>query len=89
MFFFQVMHYVEKPSTFVSTIINCGIYLCSLEIFPILAAVFKQKQQDYYNGLSIQSFENTYICCIKNYLSLCFSIFSMNLANRLFILIKK
>lgn len=46
----EVMHYVEKPSTFVSNIINCGIYLCSLDIFPSLAAVFKQKQQDYYYG---------------------------------------
>lgn len=48
----EILHYVEKPSTFVSNIINCGIYLCSLDIFHYLAAVFKQKQHDYYNGFS-------------------------------------
>ncbi|XP_054708269.1 mannose-1-phosphate guanyltransferase alpha-A-like [Uloborus diversus] len=46
----EVMHYVEKPSTFVSNIINCGIYLCSLDVFTYLASVFKQKQQEYYHG---------------------------------------
>lgn len=46
----EIMHYVEKPSTFISNIINCGVYLCALDIFPYLAAVFKQKQQDYYYG---------------------------------------
>ncbi|GFY44904.1 mannose-1-phosphate guanyltransferase alpha-B [Trichonephila inaurata madagascariensis] len=46
----KIVHYVEKPSTFVSQIINCGVYLCSLGIFSYLATTFKQKQQDYYNG---------------------------------------
>ncbi|GBM01364.1 Mannose-1-phosphate guanyltransferase alpha-A [Araneus ventricosus] len=46
----KIVHYVEKPSTFVSQIINCGIYLCSLDVFTFLATVFKQKQQDFYNG---------------------------------------
>lgn len=46
----EIMHYVEKPSTFISTDINCGVYLCSLDIFQHIATVFKQKQQDSYNG---------------------------------------
>lgn len=46
----EIMHYVEKPSTFVSNIINCGVYVCSLDIFAHLASVFKQKQEDYYYG---------------------------------------
>ncbi|XP_076641930.1 GDP-mannose pyrophosphorylase A isoform X2 [Halictus rubicundus] len=36
----EVAHYVEKPSTFVSTLINCGIYLASPDIFQIMADAF-------------------------------------------------
>lgn len=42
----QVLHYVEKPSTFVSDIINCGIYLFTPEIFQHIGAVFQKNQQD-------------------------------------------
>ncbi|KAJ8870493.1 hypothetical protein PR048_029516 [Dryococelus australis] len=45
----EVTHYVEKPSTFVSTLINCGVYLCSLELFHTIATVFNARQQEYYN----------------------------------------
>ncbi|PSN48817.1 Mannose-1-phosphate guanyltransferase alpha-A [Blattella germanica] len=45
----EVTHYVEKPSTFVSTLINCGVYLCSIDIFQTFAAVFNARQQEYYN----------------------------------------
>ncbi|EFN63031.1 Mannose-1-phosphate guanyltransferase alpha [Camponotus floridanus] len=41
----EVAHYVEKPSTFVSTLINCGVYLASLEIFQTMADVFHANQQ--------------------------------------------
>lgn len=44
----EVTHYVEKPSTFVSTLINCGVYICSTEIFQTFAAVFSKHQQEYY-----------------------------------------
>lgn len=46
----QITHYVEKPSTFVSTLVNCGVYICSLEIFQTMASVFNRKQVEYYNG---------------------------------------
>ncbi|GIX92410.1 mannose-1-phosphate guanyltransferase alpha-B [Caerostris extrusa] len=46
----MIVHYVEKPSTFVSPVINCGVYLCSLDIFYYLSTIFKQKQQEYYNS---------------------------------------
>lgn len=36
----KVAHYVEKPSTFVSTLINCGIYVASLDIFQTMADAF-------------------------------------------------
>ncbi|PNF35588.1 Mannose-1-phosphate guanyltransferase alpha-A [Cryptotermes secundus] len=48
----EVTHYVEKPSTFVSTLINCGVYICSIEIFQTFAAVFNTRQQEYYNDAS-------------------------------------
>uniref|UniRef100_A0A3B4CCN9 Nucleotidyl transferase domain-containing protein n=1 Tax=Pygocentrus nattereri TaxID=42514 RepID=A0A3B4CCN9_PYGNA len=41
-----VLHYVEKPSTFVSDIINCGIYLFTPDIFQHIGAVFQKNQQD-------------------------------------------
>nr|CAD7414130.1 unnamed protein product [Timema poppensis] len=44
-----VQHYVEKPSTFVSTLINCGVYICSVELFQYISAVFNARQQNYYN----------------------------------------
>lgn len=42
-----VSHYVEKPETFVSPIINCGVYVCSLDIFPIIARISANRQQLY------------------------------------------
>ena len=36
----QVLHYVEKPETFVSNIINAGGYIFSPEIFHHLARIF-------------------------------------------------
>ena len=38
---FQVLHYVEKPSTFVSSIVNSGAYLFTPEIFDHLDEVFQ------------------------------------------------
>lgn len=43
-----VTHYVEKPETFVSTTINCGVYVCSLNIFSIIAKIFGKRQQLYH-----------------------------------------
>lgn len=48
----EVLHYAEKPSTFVSTSINCGVYVCSLDVFHQIAIMFKKQQQDYYSCLS-------------------------------------
>lgn len=42
----QVSHYVEKPSTFVSTLISCGIYLFTPEIFDHIGLAFKKLQED-------------------------------------------
>lgn len=42
----QVLHFVEKPSTFISDIINCGIYLFTPEIFTQIGMVFQRNQED-------------------------------------------
>lgn len=39
-----VLHYVEKPGTYISSTISCGIYVFSAQIFPMLATVFQSKQ---------------------------------------------
>jgi len=41
-------HYVEKPSTFVSTLVNCGVYIFSPQVFQLMTDVFQQKQIDYF-----------------------------------------
>ena len=37
-------HYVEKPSSYISTLVNCGVYIFSPAIFKILAAAFEKRQ---------------------------------------------
>nr|ACO15066.1 Mannose-1-phosphate guanyltransferase alpha-A [Caligus clemensi] len=44
----SLLHYVEKPGTYVSTLINCGIYLFSTRIFDTLQKVFQENQAKYY-----------------------------------------
>lgn len=44
-----VNHYVEKPSSYVSTFINCGVYVSSIDIFARIAAVFHSRKQSF-NG---------------------------------------
>ena len=41
-----MLHYVEKPSSFVSTTISCGVYLFSLELLSLLSNIFKEKHSD-------------------------------------------
>ncbi|KAL7054359.1 hypothetical protein AAHC03_026120 [Spirometra sp. Aus1] len=41
----EVLHYVEKPTTFVSTNINCGIYLFTPGIFKFIRVAFLEHQQ--------------------------------------------
>ncbi|KPJ19740.1 Mannose-1-phosphate guanyltransferase alpha-A [Papilio machaon] len=45
-----VTHYVEKPNTYVSTLINCGVYVCSLQVFHTMAEAFQKKQDGYYSN---------------------------------------
>lgn len=40
----SVNHYVEKPTTYISTFINCGIYVCSLDVFSLISQVFHSRE---------------------------------------------
>ncbi|XP_064598063.1 mannose-1-phosphate guanyltransferase alpha-A-like isoform X2 [Liolophura sinensis] len=53
----EVMHYVEKPGTFVSNLINCGIYLFSPDIFTALAISFQKNQEENYSNPELYSFD--------------------------------
>lgn len=46
----SVTHYVEKPNSYVSTLINCGVYVCSLNVFHVMADAFQKKQDGFYSG---------------------------------------
>ncbi|CAF1062798.1 unnamed protein product [Rotaria sordida] len=48
----EVKHYVEKPSTFVSTTINCGVYVFTKFIFQILSETYRNNQQLYNDSSS-------------------------------------
>ena len=52
-----MLHYVEKPESYISSIINCGVYLFSISIFDQLATIFNNKQRDFYNGASNNDIE--------------------------------
>eukprot|EP00117_Sycon_ciliatum_P032517 scpid81659/ scgid25196/ Mannose-1-phosphate guanyltransferase alpha-A; GDP-mannose pyrophosphorylase A-A; GTP-mannose-1-phosphate guanylyltransferase subunit alpha-A len=41
----EVMHYVEKPESFVSDIINCGTYVVSSDVFQHIGQVFSRNYE--------------------------------------------
>lgn len=45
-----IQHYVEKPSTIVSTTVNCGVYLCSPQIFDTMENIHLEM----FNGIGNQ-----------------------------------
>jgi len=44
----QVVHFVEKPSTYVSQLINCGVYICGTDIFNVISKIRKSRQESCY-----------------------------------------
>jgi mannose-1-phosphate guanylyltransferase len=48
----EITHYVEKPNSYVSPLINCGVYIVSTDIFPQIATVFysRPKNENGNNG---------------------------------------
>ncbi|XP_066603254.1 mannose-1-phosphate guanyltransferase alpha-A [Prorops nasuta] len=65
-----VTHYVEKPSTFVSTVINCGVYITSPDIFQIMSTVFNDKQnQEIFTQLNGNGKDPAYMALEKDILA--------------------
>ncbi len=42
----EVLHYVEKPESYLSSLINCGIYLLSLDIFEYIREELSKNQSN-------------------------------------------
>ncbi|CAL8079361.1 unnamed protein product [Calicophoron daubneyi] len=57
----EVMHYVEKPATFVSTTINCGIYLFTPGIFKFIRIAFLEHQDQMSYDLRAQCKETIHL----------------------------
>ena len=61
----KVTHFVEKPSTFVSALISCGIYLFSPELFDHIGAVFRRNQEEVTYVESFHSSAVLAICSVS------------------------
>uniref|UniRef100_H2Y8P5 Uncharacterized protein n=1 Tax=Ciona savignyi TaxID=51511 RepID=H2Y8P5_CIOSA len=46
----EATHYVEKPETFVSSLINCGVYVFSQKVLQYMENVFKEHQSERFDG---------------------------------------
>lgn len=46
----SMLHYVEKPKTYISSLVNCGVYIFSPKIFDQLQQVFHKKQSAIYDN---------------------------------------
>ncbi|CAL1357894.1 unnamed protein product [Linum trigynum] len=55
----ELLHYTEKPETFVSDLINCGVYVFTPDIFTAIESVFANRE-DRANPLRDTSFESLY-----------------------------
>jgi len=55
----RVLHYVEKPESHISNLINCGVYLFSTEaIFPSIRTAIKRRTDRHHRLASYPSSEN-------------------------------
>lgn len=53
----EVLHYVEKPEHYLSSLINCGVYLTSLDIFDLIRdELSKDQAADINNSDLVNSF---------------------------------
>ena len=64
----QVLHYVEKPETYVSNIINAGAYLFSTEVFKHMAQAFDEHHK---NELVVYVCVCVCVCLYMYYLYVC------------------
>merc|ERR1712210_162814 len=51
----EVVHYIEKPSSFVSNHINGGVYLLSTEVFDDISKIFQERVGTGNDSMSIKS----------------------------------
>jgi mannose-1-phosphate guanylyltransferase len=42
----QVLHYVEKPETFISDLISCGVYLFDVDVFTEIKKAMDHKKEE-------------------------------------------
>ncbi|KAI5639164.1 nucleotidyl transferase domain-containing protein [Phthorimaea operculella] len=61
-----VTHYVEKPSSYVSTLINCGVYMCSLNVFQTMAEAAQKKQDAFYRYTRYIEKRRNYVSTLIN-----------------------
>ncbi|XP_049880064.1 mannose-1-phosphate guanyltransferase alpha-A isoform X2 [Pectinophora gossypiella] len=64
-----VTHYVEKPGSYVSTLINCGVYVCSPAVFNTMADAAQKKQDSFYSGNGQNSAHPGYLSWEQDVLS--------------------
>ncbi|VEL19330.1 unnamed protein product [Protopolystoma xenopodis] len=58
---YYVLHYVEKPATFVSTLINCGVYLFTPGIFKFIRIAFLEHQNSLNQDIKGQCKESVHL----------------------------
>ncbi|XP_051165429.1 mannose-1-phosphate guanyltransferase alpha-A [Leptopilina boulardi] len=58
----EVHHYVEKPSTFVSSLINCGVYVMQTNIFHEMYHLFRTDQEKQNVGEHLNGNNNGAAC---------------------------
>jgi len=51
----EVVHYIEKPSSFVSNHINGGVYLLSTEVFDDISKIFQERVGTGNDSISLES----------------------------------
>lgn len=75
-----IEHYVEKPSTFVSNMINCGIYVCSLDFLDLIEEAMRFGRKEIQSSSTSDTYDNVQnqLNLNPDYLSLEISILQNN-----------
>uniref|UniRef100_H2Y8P6 Nucleotidyl transferase domain-containing protein n=1 Tax=Ciona savignyi TaxID=51511 RepID=H2Y8P6_CIOSA len=55
----EATHYVEKPETFVSSLINCGVYVFSQKVLQYMENVFKEHQSERFDISKVFALNNS------------------------------
>ena len=71
----EMLHYVEKPGSFVSTTINCGVYIFSTGLLSYLSSVFKEKHESNMNDVDILNMDTSMNRAHSDAISLEYDVF--------------